>query len=180
MFSTSSRPRVSSSVTEATMTRAEAPPIAPDSRVSANCTVWASGRQARWGPRHRGRGRKSSKARRVRSAPRKRVGQRHQLRDLGAAAPDAAAPPGRPCLKRVDIGAGLGRLGGVGRAQRRDQQEGGDVGGQAPEQAVGDLAPALESEQGLGLEQARCRRDRIRGSPPGSQPDFANEGSSRV
>ena len=151
--------------------------MAPASRVSAKVTVWASAGSSLDGAQPELAGVLGKCLLRP-LRPEEAAGQADQLLDLGAATPEAAADGPVP-LQGVHKQGCLGRLRGVGCAQQGDGEEGTEIGGQAPEQAVGDLIQSLEAEQGLRLEPA------IPNSPSstkdiGSQPDLANEGSSRV
>ena len=74
------------------MTRAEAPPMAPDSSVSAKWTVSRVRRESLGGRHAAGAGEALEGAAGA-LGPQEALGQGHQLRDLGAAAPDGQ--PGR-------------------------------------------------------------------------------------
>ena len=139
MFITSSMPGGSSCTTEATITRAEAPPMAPASWFSANAP-----------------GRRRRSARPATATPRARVvderppapvgpekaaEQRQQIPDRRGAAPERGPLQRRRAAKDVDEQRRLPVLVRALAAESDTPDVSADVREQAPEQAVRDVGP---------------------------------------
>ena len=95
--------------------------------------------------------------------------QGHQFRHLGPPPPQGLVGPALG-LEGTDEGAGLGQFIRLGQAPAGDQQEGTDIGGQAPHQGVGDLVEPRQAQQGLGLEEPDAEGplfQKVQGQPAG-------------
>ena len=167
MSITSSSPGGSSCTTEATRTRAEAPPMAPASCVSAKWTRSASaGSSSSESNAAPPRVREERLARPLR--PEEAPGEGEEILHRGAAAPEPRA------IERVRVLEDVheqGRLAGLRdplpRRHRHAHVE-ADVGEHAPEQGVRDLVHAREAEELLRLQQRDAEEavgEEARGQP---------------
>ena len=162
MFITSSRPSGSSSTTEATMTRAEALPIAPASSDSAWCTRSASAGErldrldaaaARRRPRTppaRARARGSGRAASERSLHR------------GAAAPEPRPAPAAGCLSASTNSVAWLCSAALGPLSERDADVAADVREHAPEQAVRDVVEARAARRAAAACSRSMPNDALR------------------
>ena len=139
------------------MIRADAPPMAPASSVSANCTKPGVGR-------HAGR-------RIVAAAPRvvaeRGIGalgaeesreQRPQFRQRRLAPPDVHVGPFAGAAEHVDEARRLRLLRHALPREHRHDDVGADVGDHAPEHRVRDVVEPREPEQRVRLEQRDAER----------------------
>ena len=78
--------------------------------------------------------------------------QGQQLSHLGVTPPQGqVGPPG--ILEGIHEGAGLSHLLRVGHPARRHDQEDPDIGGQAPDEGMGDFVETRQPQQSLGLQE---------------------------
>ncbi len=172
MLITSSSPSGSSSTTEATITRADALPMAPGEQrldVMHERPRRPSERRSTSTPRPRRVGQRTPPARAP--GPRKRPSSVSEVAAPTRCRARTGTAGGGGLLERIDEERRLAMLGRARTAGERHADVAADVREHAPEQAMRDVVEALQSEQLLRLQQVRCRtmpscqeRD---GQPPG-------------
>jgi len=179
MFNTSSIPRASSSVTAGTITRAARP-----RRWPRRAGLARSGRSGRppagsRGPPHRGNARSPRSAAGT-LGPEEALGERHSARQSLRYEPrQIGSPAGRPCLKASTVRAAPGPP--PPRWERRDETVRNDriLAVRLQKAQVGNLVPAREPKEGLGLEQTMPKGPEVDESGRGGHPDLGEGGSSK-